>query len=228
MNDKAIWDFFIEKLDNPYGTAALMGNLYVESHLNPQNLQSNGEKKLGMTDEEYTNAVDNGTYTNFVHDGFGYGLAQWTYWSRKEALLNYASGSSIGDLYVQLSYMWEELQSYKTVIEALKTATNVRDASEVVTRRYEKPRTITEKTLQTRSDMGQLYYDKFSNLSTGNMVVATANVNIRVGNGKEYAKVGLLKKGSSLPYVATSINNWFAVKFNTQVCWVSGEFSILK
>ena len=36
--------------------------------------------------------VDNGTYSkeSFVNDGAGYGLAQWTYSSRKKALYEYA------------------------------------------------------------------------------------------------------------------------------------------
>jgi len=60
-----------------------MGNLYYESSLNSKNLQGTYEKKLNMTDESYTKAVDNKTYTNFIKDSAGYGLAQWTYWSRK-------------------------------------------------------------------------------------------------------------------------------------------------
>ena len=66
--EKIIWDFFKEKGLNDYGIAGLMGNLYAESGLNSKNLQQTYEKKLGMTDDEYTEAVDNGTYTNFVHD----------------------------------------------------------------------------------------------------------------------------------------------------------------
>ena len=60
------------------------------------------------------------------------------------------------------------------------------------------------------------------------MVIATENVNIRVGNGKEYAKVGTLKKGFKVQFVAESENGWFAIKNGTQVCWVSKEFSKLE
>ena len=67
-----------------------MGNLYAESGLKPNNLQNSYEKTLGFTDITYTEAVDKGAYNNFIHDKAGYGLAQWTWWSRKEALLNYA------------------------------------------------------------------------------------------------------------------------------------------
>ena len=85
---------------NSYGAAGLMGNLFAESGLNSTNLQNSYEKKLGYTDSIYTMAVDNGSYTNFIKDKAGYGLAQWTYWSRKQNLYNFAkeSNASIGDL----------------------------------------------------------------------------------------------------------------------------------
>ena len=85
----------------------MMGNLFAESALSPINLQNTYEKKLGYSDSAYTAAVDNGTYTNFVKDSAGYGLAQWTFWSRKQNLLNYAKskGVSIGNLNMQLEFL---------------------------------------------------------------------------------------------------------------------------
>lgn len=74
--EKYIWDYLLSKIGNEYGVAGLMGNLQAESGLRSNNLQNTFEKKFGMTDEQYTAAVDNGTYTNFVNDSAGYGLAQ--------------------------------------------------------------------------------------------------------------------------------------------------------
>ena len=113
-NEKRIWEFLIDKLGNAFGTAGLMGNLYAESGLNPQNLQNTYEKKLDMTDASYTAAVDQGSYDNFVKDSAGYGLAQWTYWSRKQNLLNFAKerNASIGDLEMQIEFLWKELNGY--------------------------------------------------------------------------------------------------------------------
>ena len=67
-NEEKIWNYLYDKLGNPYGVAGIMGNMYAESALNPKNLQNTYEKKLGYTDESYTAAVDNGSYTNFVKD----------------------------------------------------------------------------------------------------------------------------------------------------------------
>ena len=83
-NEEIIWNFLKEQGYSDAGCAGIMGNLYAESGLNPVNLQNTFEKKLGLTDQEYCNAVDNGTYANFIHDSAGWGLAQWTFWSRKQ------------------------------------------------------------------------------------------------------------------------------------------------
>ena len=77
-----------------------------------------------MTDDEYTVDVDAGRYGNFVHDSAGYGLAQWTFWSRKQGLYDYAksTGRSIGDLTMQLEFLFQELSSgYKSVLSTLKS-----------------------------------------------------------------------------------------------------------
>ena len=112
-NEKRIWNYLLAKGLSAAGAAGLMGNLYAESGLNPQNLQNTYEKKLGYTDAAYTAAVDSGKYQNFIHDSAGYGLAQWTYWSRKQNMLNFAraAGKSIGDLEMQLDFLFEEIST---------------------------------------------------------------------------------------------------------------------
>lgn len=86
-----IWDFLMKKIENPFGVAGLMGNLYAESSLKSNNLQNTGNKTLGLTDAEYTDKVDKKliSRSKFVRDGYGYGLAQWTSRSRKENLYDY-------------------------------------------------------------------------------------------------------------------------------------------
>jgi hypothetical protein len=82
-NARIIWDYLKEKGLSDTGAAGLMGNLAAESGLESTNLQNSYNKKLGMTDAQYTAAVDNGSYKNFAKDSAGYGLCQWTYSSRK-------------------------------------------------------------------------------------------------------------------------------------------------
>lgn len=143
-----------------------MGNLYAESGLNPQNLQNSYEKKLGYTDATYTAAVDSGAYSNFVRDGAGYGLAQWTYWSRKQALFAFckAAGGSIGDLNAQLGFLLKELsESYPGVLSVLKNATSVLEASNAVLLNFERPANQGSSVQTKRASYGQIYFEKYSN-----------------------------------------------------------------
>lgn len=155
------------KIGNAYGVAGLMGNLEAESGLRANNLQDSYESKLGFTDESYTSAVDNGTYSEdkFVHDDAGYGLAQWTYYTRKQGLYNlYKTGySSIGDLSLALEYLWYELQTtYKGVLNVLKNANSVKEASDKVLHDFENPAEQSESVEIYREKLSQSYYDRFS------------------------------------------------------------------
>ena len=51
------------------------------------------------------------------------------------------------------------------------------------------------------------------------------SVNIRKGNGTQYARIVVLSYGTRLAYVATAENGWYAVVVDDQVGWVSGEYS---
>lgn len=163
--EEQIWNYLQAKIGNEFGTAGLMGNIYAESGLKSNNLQNSYEKKLGYTDETYTAAVDNGTYTNFVRDSAGYGLCQWTYWSRKQNLLDYATQTkrSIGDLEMQLDFLFIELnKSYPTVLNALKNAASVQDASNEVLLKFERPANQSIENQKKRASYGKIFYDKFA------------------------------------------------------------------
>lgn len=160
--EKAIWDFLTKQGLNAYAVAGLMGNLYAESALRPNNLQNSFEHKLGMTDKSYTTAVNTGTYTNFAHDGAGYGLAQWTWFSRKQGLLSLAGrrGVSIDDLNMQLIYLWDELQRYPKSLAALKAGKSIREVSDVILTDFEKPADQGSAVKKRRAAFGQEIYDR--------------------------------------------------------------------
>ena len=163
-NATTIWNYLMAKIGNPYGVAGLMGNLQAESGLKPNNLENSREKALGLSDEAYTQAVNNGTYNNFVHDGAGYGLAQWTFYTRKSALLDYCKKNkkSIDDLGCQLDYLMIELtNNYKNVLSTLKIATSVRQASDIVLTKFEQPYNQSESVKVARSNNGQAFYNRF-------------------------------------------------------------------
>ena len=161
--EKQIWAFLAGKGLNANAIAGLMGNLYAESALRPNNLQNSFEKKLGMTDKGYTTAVNTGTYTGFVNDGAGYGLAQWTWHTRKKALLDYAKekGASIDDMQIQLEFLWKELQGYKVSMEALKAGKSVQAVSDAILTDFEKPADQSAEVKNRRAAFGRVYREKY-------------------------------------------------------------------
>ena len=180
-SDEVIWNFFKSKGLNDFAVAGILGNLDAESGLRSNNLQNGYETSLCHTDSSYTKAVDNGTYTNFIFDGAGYGLAQWTYYSRKRALLEYAqkSGKSVGDLGMQLEFLWSELQEYKSVVEILRRASSVLEASNAILLEYERPADHGTSVQNKRARLGQSFYDKFVNYQE-NVVTAEQVILYRV------------------------------------------------
>ena len=163
-NEQIIWNSLKSRGLNDFAVAGIIGNLFAESGLRPDNLQNSYEKKLGMSDTEYTAAVDNGSYDNFVNDKAGYGLAQWTYWSRKQALLNYckAYGTSISNLQMQLGFLWQELQGYSGVMKVLKCTSSVREASDAILLQYERPADQSETVQIKRATYGMAFYDEYA------------------------------------------------------------------
>lgn len=171
-NFEKMWNFCKAHGLTDAGSAAVIGNGYAESGCSSINLQNNGNRNLGMTDEQYTAAVDNGTYTNFVHDGYGYGCFQWTFWSRKQNLLNYVKSRhvSIGDLEAQMEFFMQELNTgYKSLLNILRTSNSISECSNAMLLQFERPASVgknaTEQqrqdTCNKRASYAQEYYDRF-------------------------------------------------------------------
>ena len=172
-NEQIIWQYLKSQGLTNAGAAGLMGNLFAESGLKSTNLQNTYEKKLGFTDDSYTKAVDNGSYGNFIRDSAGYGLAQWTFWSRKENLLKFAKQKkkSIGDLYLQLDFLMLELSSgYKNLLQLLKSTQSVKEASNGVLLQFERPADQSISVQNKRASYGQVYYDKYATKGEQNIM----------------------------------------------------------
>ena len=90
-----LYDYFWDSENSTENTAAVIGlmcNIYEESGFKANNLQNSFESSLGMGDVEYTANVNSGEYSkdSFVNDSAGYGYCQYTYWSKKQSLYEYA------------------------------------------------------------------------------------------------------------------------------------------
>ena len=190
--EKQIWDFLKAEGFNDFGVAGLMGNLLAESGLRPNNMEDQYQSKLGYNDESYTRAVDNGTYTNFVKDAVGYGLAQWTYWTRKQNLLNFArqNNKSIGDLNMQLCFLIKELKELYTnsVYNVLKKATSVLEASNAVLLNFERPANIGASVQATRAKYGQTYYDRYASGASSNKSEVKGMIEFKKGDSAQISR----------------------------------------
>ena len=205
--ERKIWDYLKAQGYTDAGVAGVMGNLYAESGLISTNLENYYERRFGMSDIEYTNAVDNGTYSNFINDSAGYGLAQWTYWSRKKGLLEYArmQGTSIGDLTMQLGYLVKELTGYSI----LKTSTSVKEVSDYILVNFERPADQSDSVKRQRANYGQKYYDLYAkSVPEGSEGLYTASKLIAIA----IAELGYKEKASNSqldnPTANAGSNNW--------------------
>ena len=225
MTEEDLFFTFVSNGANFFGAAGLMGNLYAESGLRSNNLQNTYSKQFGMSDEEYTEAVDNGTYTNFVGDKAGYGLAQWTYWTRKQNLLTYAveTNRSIGNCVMQCEFLIKELkESYKSVWNTLCNATSVLEASNAVLLKFEKPADQSEKAKVKRAGYGETYY-KLYTVNTPNST--NLNMDLRKKVAKYAEKYVGVKEGSKIhKFIIDTYNSVtplprsYAVKYTDSWC----------
>ena len=161
---KTMWDYLIKRGFSKAGVAGIIGNMDCESGLRSNNLQDTYNRSLGLSDEEYVQKVDNGTYNNFIYDQAGFGLAQWTYFNRKSNLLKFCKQKkqSIGDLITQLDFFEQELrQSFPGVYKKLITTNSVREASNTMLYNYEAPAGASSKEEQ-RYQVSLKYYNKYA------------------------------------------------------------------
>lgn len=111
--EEQVWFALLDEGYSKEAAAGVLGNLKQESGVRSNNMQNSYESTLGMNDDQYTEAIDNGTYTRekFINDSCGYGLAQWTSSGRKEGLYIFAQnrGTSISDASMQIEFLLGEI-----------------------------------------------------------------------------------------------------------------------
>ena len=136
-----------------------MGNMNAESAMRSNNAQDGMTR---MSDEEYTAAVDSGRYTNFVKDAVGYGLCQWTYWTRKQELLNFAKskGVSVGNEAMQVEFAIKELKRDNAFLwKFLCSTTDIDTAASRICKEYERPAV---NNITVRANAAKQFYNQFS------------------------------------------------------------------
>lgn len=143
---------------------ALLAQIQKESLFKPENLEDSKNISLGMSDWDYVHAVDNGTYTNFVNDAAGFGLAQWTFKSRKQNFLNYfkTRNKSISDLETQIGFLiWEMKAYFGGIWNKCLTSHDLKDLTWALLDTWENP-AEKQNNMVERYGYAQNWYKQFS------------------------------------------------------------------
>lgn len=157
--ERAIYQTLIEGGLTPEGAAGSMGNMKAESGM-ISNIAQRGTTTL--SDEQYTAAADAGMI-DFIHDSVGYGLCQWTYYTRKAELLQFAksNGVSVGDFQMQTKFYLKELQVYPGVAYTLSNSHDLKQCSDIVCTEFERP---AYNNLDDRYKFALEFYERFKDL----------------------------------------------------------------
>ena len=170
MSKKTIWEYLKAKGFSDIAVAAIMGNMEAESNCIAVRLQ--GDFAAGFArSNEYTAKVDSGEISRdqFVYHGpggGGYGLCQWTYWSRKAGLYDLAKeqGVSVGSEFVQVEWLVRELwqAEFKPVLNVLQKSENIRECSDVLVKQFLRPADQSEAVCAQRAKFARDIYNEFA------------------------------------------------------------------
>ena len=175
MSKETIYSYLRQGGLSHNGACAMMGNMYCESLLKSDNV----EDRCSMSDAEYTKAVDTGAISGyqFARDSFGYGLVQWTYWSRKDELwkLTVGKGISVADEQTQCQFCIAELiRDYKYLYEFITEDCDLYSATSRICKEYERPAV---NNVDARYAKAKEYANAFKDNGSSSSGVSSSNPN---------------------------------------------------
>ena len=170
MSKKTIWEYLKAKGFSDVATAAIMGNMEAESNCVSCRLQGDFSADYQKS-REYTAMVDRGDISReqFVYNGpggGGYGLCQWTYWSRKAGLYDLAKsqGVSVGDEFIQVEWLVREFwqDEFRSVLNTLQNSESIRECSNVIIKKFLRPADQSEAVCAQRAKFARDIYNEFA------------------------------------------------------------------
>jgi hypothetical protein len=155
--------YFVSLGLTPEQSAGIVGNLRWES----------GGGVIDPTAQE----VHRGVPTPIPNEGFG--IAQWTFPSRQQNLVAYASSVNkpVNTLQPQLGFLWKELgESYGDTLAKLKNSTTINDAVIIFQDGFEKPNPAKAHTAE-RIKYAQQTYDLYAGSVSSTNAAPTSAAN---------------------------------------------------
>lgn len=157
------------------GAAGVLKNVDAEGVWDSGNLEDSFNQKYGISDTQYVREVDAGQ-RNFI-DGMGFGLVQWTFWSRKRDLLAFARarGVSIADFKMQVAFLiYEMRKDFRTVWDLCCSSNDPAKCCHDICLYYENPSDAENESDRRAADVGRWYSFVQAALSSGLTVEAPA------------------------------------------------------
>lgn len=203
-----IYIFLVKNGYTPAGACGIIGNLDHESGLRSNNLQDTFNAAYG-SDTYYTDSINNKTYSKekFMNDKGGYGLAQWTYPTRKRGLYDntVGKGLSIDDIEGQLKYLMIELKDMPSLDNVLRTTNDVDVASDKFLIIFEAPAVPNYAARRTTS---RKYYDKYHTIDVNSYEYNDSKNDSNTSTNSNSNTANLEVKGS---YTVQKGDSWWSI-----------------
>ena len=161
MSKQTIWTFF--KTHTPLSDeaiAGIMGNMEAESNCEACRVQGDFTSDR-RTSKQYAANVNSGALPNWHTDAKGWGLCQWTFYTRKANLRSTCQSYGVGieDETAQLNFFLAEMQmEYVNTWRNLLNCHSIYDAASLVCCDYERPAV---NNIAARADYGNTIYKQF-------------------------------------------------------------------
>lgn len=143
MNEQIIYNRLRQAGMTEAGALGVLGNWECESGCEPNRVQGDFSPYRSIS-KAYVAKLNSGelSMNAFAHDAKGFGLAQWTYWSRKEEMYHEwkSSGLAIDSVEFQVGFALKEFKrDFPADLNLLKTTNDVYAATKAVCARFENP-----------------------------------------------------------------------------------------
>ena len=135
MSKQTIWNYLKTHTDLPdVSIAGIMGNMEAESNCEACRVQGDFTRDRTVS-KQYAQNVNAGLLPNWYNDAKGWGLCQWTYFSRKQNLKACCDSYGLGieNESAQLAFMLAEMQNeYVMMWHQLLVAQDIRTAAQLL------------------------------------------------------------------------------------------------
>ena len=161
MSKATIWNYLKTHTSLPdEAIAGIMGNMEAESNCEACRKQGDFSADRHIS-KEYAQQVNSGMLPNWHKDSIGWGLCQWTYFSRKQNLKSACESYGVGieDESAQLAFMLAEMQmEFGNMWNRLLATPDIAEAAGLMCREYERPAVLN---ITDRTRFGQQIYAQF-------------------------------------------------------------------